>query len=123
MGEGKSGKRVVAVLLACVALAVFAAWFGYRSLMGPKAENSGRLSEGFGGAPRVLADGVLYEAHSGEPGFVTAQNIRSGKEVWRTELGNVAAEPALVVEEHVVEVQVAGTPWMTLDRATGEPVE
>lgn len=75
------------------------------------------------GAPRVLAEGVLYEAQSGDPAVVTAQDISSGKQVWRSELGAITKQPVLVVEDEVVEVQVAGTPWMTLERASGKPVE
>jgi len=75
------------------------------------------------GAARVLADGVLYEAHSGDPAVVTAQNIGSGKQVWRAELGTITTQPVLIVEGDVVEVQIAGTPWMTLDRGSGKPVE
>jgi len=39
------------------------------------------------------------------------------------ELGAVASKPVLLVHEELIEVQIAGTPWMTLDRSTGEPVE
>lgn len=116
---GISGKRVAAILVGLVALAVFIAWFGFNSLVGTGTG----ISPGTGGAPRVLADGVLYVAEEGQPSVVTAQNIRSGKEVWRTEVGSVASPPVLVVLEDVVEVQIAGTPWMTLDKESGEPVE
>ncbi|MGB5809578.1 MAG: hypothetical protein WBG86_03550, partial [Polyangiales bacterium] len=73
--------------------------------------------------PRVLSEGIIYIAEGGDPGVVTAQSIRSGKEVWRTELGTVASPPVLVVLEEVVEVQIAGTPWMTLHKDSGVPVE
>ncbi|MEM7434472.1 MAG: hypothetical protein AAF436_04905 [Myxococcota bacterium] len=117
--EGKSGKRVVFVLLSAVAAAVFLAWFGFNQLIGIGEG----IQPGTGGAPRVLSDGIIYIAEAGEPGYVTAQNIRSGKTVWKTELGTVTSPPVLVVLEDVVEVQIAGTPWMTLERASGAPVE
>lgn len=117
--EGRSGKQVVAFLLGFIALAVFVAWLGFKAIEGP----GGPEGTGMTGAPRVLAAGVLYEAHSGDPAIVTAQRIGSGKQVWRTELGTITAQPVLVVEDDVVEVQVAGTPWMTLDRESGKPVE
>ena len=116
---GKSGKRVVVVLLASVALAVFLAWFGYNRLIG---QGEGP-PPGLGGAPRVLSEGVIYVAEGGDPAYVTAQNIRSGKLVWKTELGSLSSSPVIVVLDEVVEVQIAGTPWMTLDKATGEPRE
>lgn len=117
--EGKSGKRVVAILLGLVVLAVFLAWLGFRAIQGPGGPESTKIT----GAPRVLAEGVLYEAQSGDPAVVTAQDISSGKQVWRSELGTITKQPVLVVEDEVVEVQVAGTPWMTLERASGKPVE
>ena len=116
---GKSGKRVVLILLALVAAAVFAAWFGYDRLVG----GGEPMRPGAGGAPRVLSEGVIYVAEPGDPGFVSAQNIRSGKQVWKTELGTLSTPPVIVVLEEVVEVEVAGTPWMTLDKATGVPRE
>lgn len=118
MTEGKSGKQVVAVLVGFVVLAVFIAWAGFRAIQGP-----GGPEEGIAGAPRVLAEGVLYEAQSGEPGVVTAQDISSGKQVWRSELGTITTQPVLVVEDDVIEVQIAGTHWMTLERASGKPVD
>jgi hypothetical protein len=54
---------------------------------------------------------------------VIAKDVGSGKELWRTELGSVTSKPVLLVREEIVEVQIAGTPWMTLDRSTGEPLE
>lgn len=71
----------------------------------------------------VLSDGVLFEATVGDPGFVIAKEVGSGKELWRTELGAVATPPALTVAQERVEVEIAGTPWMTLDRSSGEPLE
>ena len=92
---------------------------GFKAIEGPGGpENPDNT-----GAPRVLADGVLYEAQSGDPAVVTAQNIRSGKPVWRTELGTITTQPVLVVEDEVIEVLIAGAPWMTLERASGKPIE
>lgn len=71
----------------------------------------------------VLSDGVLFEATTGDPGLVIAKDVGSGKELWRAELGAVATQPELIVVDERVEVEIAGTPWMTLDRNTGEPVE
>lgn len=117
--ESKSGKKVVAVLVGSIALAVLIAWVGFKAIEGP----GGSDGTGMTGAPRVLAGGVLYEAHSGDPAVVTAQNIASGKQAWRTELGTITTQPVLIVEGDVVEVQIAGTPWMTLERTSGKPIE
>ncbi len=117
MAEGKSGKQVVAVLVGFIVLAVLIAWLGFRAIQGPGGP------EDVIGAPRVLAEGVLYEAQSGDPGVVTAQDISSGKQVWRSELGTITTQPVLVVEDDIIEVQIAGTPWVTLERASGKPVE
>lgn len=119
MTEAKSGKKIVALLLGFVALAVFVAWLGFKGIQGPGGPEGTELT----GAPRVLAEGVIYEAKIGDPAVVTAQNIRSGKLVWRSELGAITTQPVLVVEDDVIEVQIAGTPWMTLERASGKPVE
>ena len=119
--EGKSGKRVVAVLLGLVLVAALIAWFGAVQL-----EKSNRAVQDAGGeelSAAVLSEGVLYEAQSGDPGLVIAKDVGSGKELWRAELGAVASKPVLSVSEELIEVQIAGTPWMTLDRSTGEPVE
>ena len=118
--EGKSGKRVVAVLLGLVLVAGLIAWLGARQL-----EKSNREGQGPGGGETtsVLSEGVLYEAQGGNPGIVIAKDVGSGKELWRAELGAVAGEPTLSVNEALIEVQIAGTPWMTLDRSSGEPVE
>ena len=115
--EGKSGKRVVGVLLALVLAAGLIAWFGATRL-----EKNTRALQELESAS-VLSEGVLYEAQAGEPGVVIAKDVGSGKELWRAELGNVASKPAVTVTEEVIEVQIAGTPWMTLDRRTGEPLE
>ncbi len=71
----------------------------------------------------VLSEGVLYEATAGDPALVIAKDVGSGKELWRAELGSVATQPALIVEDDRVQVEIAGTPWMTLDRESGEAVE
>jgi len=118
--QGKSGKRVVGVLFALIAFAVFVAWAGYRGVMG---EGEPGVGPDVPGAPRVLADGVLYEAKSGDPGIVTARDISSGDEVWRTELGTITTSPTLLIEDDVLEVQIAGTAWMTIDRESGTPIE
>jgi len=115
--EGKSGKRVVGVLLALVLAAGLIAWFGATRL-----ENNTRALQELESAS-VLSEGVLYEAQAGDPGVVVAKEVGSGKELWRAELGSVTSRPAVTVTENVIEVQIAGTPWMTLDRTTGEPVE
>ena len=118
--EGKSGKRVVAVLLGLVLVAAVIAWFGAMQLAKRTPAGQGPSGEQ---TASVLAEGVLYEARGGSPGVVIAQDVGSGKELWRAELGAVAGEPMLSVNEELIEVQIAGTPWMTLDRSTGEPVE
>ena len=115
--EGKSGKRVVGVLLALVLGAGLFAWFGATQL-----EKDNRALQEVDSAS-VLSEGILYEAQAGDPGVVIAKDVGSGKELWRAELGNVTSEPAMTVTEDVIEVQIAGTPWMTLDRTTGEPLE
>lgn len=115
--EGKSGKRVVGVLLALVLGAGLIAWFGATQL-----EKDNRALQEVDSAS-VLSEGILYEAQAGDPGVVIAKDVGSGKELWRAELGNVTSEPAMTVTEDVIEVQIAGTPWMTLDRTTGEPLE
>lgn len=115
--EGKSGKQVVAVLLALALGAGLVAWFG-----AAKFEKNRRASQQAQSAS-VLSEGVLYEARAGDPGVVVAKEVGSGKELWAAELGNVTSKPAITVTEEVVEVQIAGTPWMTLDRSTGEPLD
>jgi len=115
--EGKSGKRVVGVLLALVLGAGIIAWFGATRL----EKNTRALQEVESAS--VLIEGILYQAKAGDPGVVIAKDVGSGKELWRAELGNVTSKPAVTVTEEVIEVQIAGTPWMTIDRTTGEPVE
>jgi outer membrane protein assembly factor BamB len=119
--EGKSGKRIVAILLALVLAAGLIAWLGAAQL-----EKNNRLrqqSEGEVPSAKVLNEGVLYEAAAGDPGIVIARDVASGKELWRTELGSITAAPVITVDEGMVYVQIAGTPWMKLDRSTGEPIE
>lgn len=121
VNEGKSGKRVVAVLLGLVLAAALIAWLGATLL-----ENKNRALQQAGGAnpdAALLSEGVLFEARAGEPGIVIAKDVGSGKELWRAELGSVTSKPVLVLREELIEVQIAGTPWMTLDRSTGEPLE
>lgn len=119
--EGKSGKRVVAVLLGLVLVAALIAWFGATEL--EKSNRAGQQAGADELSAAVLSEGVLYKAQSGDPGLVIAKDVGSGKELWRAELGVVTSKPVLSVHEELIEVQIAGTPWMTLDRSTGEPVE
>lgn len=119
--EGKSGKRVVGILLGLVIAAAVIAWLGATQL--EKDNRSGQQAGGNAESAAVLSEGVLYEATAGDPGMVIAKDVGSGKELWRAELGAVTSKPTLMVHEELVEVQIAGTPWMTLDRSTGEPVE
>lgn len=119
--EGKSGKRVVIVLLSLALGVALIAWLAAARIernTSVKHEAAGEVE-----AAGVLRDGVLYEAVAGDPGLVVAKDVGSGKELWRAELGSVTTKPALVVKEELVEVEIAGTPWMTLDRESGEPVE
>lgn len=118
--EGKSGKRVVAVLLGLVLTAAVIAWFGAGQL--EKNNREGQQPAGEALSASVLSEGVLYEAQSGDPGVVVAKDVGSGKELWRAELGAVTSKPVLVVNEKLIEVQIAGTAWMTLDRSTGQPL-
>ena len=118
--EGKSGKRVVAVLLGLVLVAAVIAWVGAMQLA--KDTRAGQPG-GEELTAAVLSEGVLYEAQSGDPGIVVAKDVGSGKELWRAELGAVTSQPVLSINEELIEVQIAGTPWMTLHRSTGDPVE
>jgi len=116
-----SGKRVVAILLGLVLIAGAIAWYGAAQL--EKNTLAGQRAPSGEHSAALLSEGVLYEAQSGDPGVVVAKDVGSGKELWRAELGTVASKPVLSINEELIEVQIAGTPWMTLDRATGEPVE
>lgn len=119
--EGRSGKRVVGILLGLVLIAALIAWFGAMQLEESNQESQHVVGEGESAS--VLSEGVLFEARAGDPGVVVAQDVASGKELWRAELGAVTSKPELLVHGELIEVQIAGTPWMTLDRSTGEPVE
>ena len=119
--EGKSGKRVVAIMLALVLGVSLLAWLAATRI--ERNEMAMREAAGEGQSAAVVSDGVMYEAKAGDPGFVIAKDIGSGKELWRAELGSLSTEPALVVGDELIEVEIAGTPWMTLDRESGEPVE
>ncbi len=116
--EGKSGKRVVIALLA---LAVGISVLGY--VAARRVEKPEIPEQASGEAATVLSEGVLYEARGGDPALVIAKDVGSGKELWRAELGNLKTDPQIDVGDEVIEVQIAGTPWMTLDRETGEVVE
>jgi len=117
--EGKSGKRVVGVLLGLVLVVGVVAWLGAMRLEkggSPRGDAEAEIAS-------VLSEGVLYEAQAGDPGIVVAKEVGSGKELWRSELCSITSKPTLAVSEDVIEVQIAGTPWMTLSKATGEPLE
>ena len=119
--ESKSGKRVVIVMLSLAIGVALIAWFAASRV--EQDTEARREAAGEVEAKAVLSEGVLYEATAGDPGLVIAQDVGSGKELWRAELGAVATQPALVVEGELIEVEIAGTPWMTLDKKSGEPVE
>ena len=119
--EGKSGKRVVIIMLGLVLGVSLIAWLAATRI--ERNEMAKREAAGAAEAAAVVSDGVMYEATAGDPGFVVAKEVGSGKELWRAELGSLATEPALVVRDQLIEVEIAGTPWMTLDRESGEPVE
>jgi hypothetical protein len=119
--QAKSGKRVVVIMLA---LAIGVALIGWFAALRIERDTKAR-SEAAGEvqSAMVLSEGVLYEASAGDPGLVIAKDVGSGKELWRAELGAVKTQPTVKVEGELVQVEIAGTPWMTLDRASGEPVE
>jgi outer membrane protein assembly factor BamB len=108
------------VLLGIVLLVALIAWVAAIQL---EKRRSAEPSESPGRSAAVLRDGVVYEAQAGDEAVVVATDVGSGKELWRADLGSLTANPVLVIQDEVIEVQIAGTPWMTLDRATGEPVE
>lgn len=119
--QGKSGKRVVVVLLAAAVGVSILAWVAASRL-----EDDTRARQQAAGeiqSASVVSDGVLFEAEVSDPGFVTAKDVGSGKELWRAELGAVTTKPGIEVVGERVEVEIAGTPWMTLDRTTGEAIE
>jgi hypothetical protein len=119
--QAKSGKRVVVIMLA---LAIGVALIGWFAALRIERDTKAR-SEAAGEvqSATVLSEGVLFEASAGDPGLVIAKDVGSGKELWRAELGAVKTQPTVKVEGELVQVEIAGTPWMTLDRASGEPVE
>lgn len=119
--EGKSGKRVVVIMLGLAVGVALIAWLA-ASRVEQDAE-ARREAAGEVEAAAVLSEGVLYEATAGDPGLVIAKDVASGKELWRAELGSVTTPPSLTVEAELVQVEIAGTPWMTLDKTSGEPVE
>jgi hypothetical protein len=119
--EGKSGKRVVVVMLTLAIGLALIAWFAASRI--EKDTTARHRAAGEPQMAAVLSEGVLYEATPGDPGLVTAKDVGSGKELWRAELGTVATQPALVVKSELIEVEIAGTAWMTLDRTSGKPVE
>ena len=116
--EGKSGKRVVVILLG---LALGVAALGYFAAR--RVEKPDIPAQASGESMSVLSEGILYEARGGDPALVIAKDVGSGKELWRAEVGNLKTDPQIEVGDEVIEVQIAGTPWMTLDRETGEAVE
>lgn len=119
--EGKSGKRVVVALLGLAVGVALIAWLGATRL--ETGNDARRQAEGDAQNAAVLSEGVLYEAKAGDPGTVIAKDVGSGKELWRAELGAITSTPVLLVRDELIEVQIAGTPWMTLDRSTGQPVD
>lgn len=119
--QAKSGKRVVVVLLVAALGVSLVAW-----LAASKLERGTKAREAAAGELRpssVVSDGVLFEARVGDPGFIIARDVGSGKELWRAELGAVTTKPGVTVVGERVEVEIAGTPWMILDRTSGEAVE
>ena len=119
--EGKSGKRVVGILLAAVLGVSLIAWIAASRI--ERNTQARKEAAGETEAAAVISDGVIFEATVGDPGFVIAKEVGSGKELWRAELGSVATKPGIKVVGEQVEVEIAGTPWMTLDRTSGESVE
>lgn len=111
---------MVGVLLGLVLIAALVAWVAAMQL-----EKRRSVPPGGGSAEgtAVLSEGVLYEAQAGDSAAVIAKDVGSGKELWRAELGSLTAMPVLVIRQELIEVQIAGTAWMTLDRTTGQPVE
>jgi len=119
--DAKSGKRVVAIMLALAVGVALAGWYFASRI--ERETRARQQAAGEAESASVLSEGVLYEATAGDPALVIAKDVGSGKELWRAELGALVAQPTLTVREALIEVEIAGTPWMTLDRNTGEPVE
>ena len=107
---------MVGSLLALVGLAVFAAWLGSKEIQKYRAVGENK------GAPKVLSKGVLYEAMPGDPAMVTARSPSSEDLLWTTTLGATAEPPLLFIDGEVIEVRIAGTTWMRLNRDTGKEV-
>ena len=119
--EGKSGKRVVVIMLALAIGVALVGWFAASRI---ERDTMARLeATGEVANATVLSEGVLYEASAGDPGLVIAKDVGTGKELWRAELGSVTTQPTVKVEGELIQVEIAGTPWMTLERSSGEPVE
>jgi hypothetical protein len=119
--EGKSGKQVVAVLLSAAVGVALVAWLAASRIEENTKARQRAADETRSGA--LLSEGVLYEATIGDPGLVIAKDVGSGKELWRAELGAVTTQPVLSIRDELIEVEIAGTPWMILDRTTGEQLE
>lgn len=119
--DAKSGKRVVTIMLALAVGVALIGWYAASRI--ERDTKAGQEAAGQAEPVAVLSDGVLYEASAGDPALVIAKDVGSGKELWRAELGALTAQPTLTVSEELIEVEIAGTPWMTLDRDSGEPVE
>jgi hypothetical protein len=119
--DAKSGKRVVSIMLALAMGVAAIAWFAASRI--ERDTNARREAAGEDSTGAVLHEGVLYEASAGDPGLLIAKDVASGKELWRAELGSLIAPPSLAIDGELIEVEIAGTPWMTLDRTSGEPVE
>ena len=70
--EGKSGKRVVGVLLGLVLVVGVVAWLGAMRLEkgsgGPRGDTGAEIVS-------ALSEGVLYEAQAGDPGIVVAKEV------------------------------------------------
>lgn len=119
--EGRSGRKVVLIMLALALTVATIGWYAASRI--ERKTMARREAAGEVESQAVLRDGVLYEATVGDPGLVIAKEVGSGKELWRAELGSIATQPTLVVGETNVEVEIAGTPWMTLERQSGQPVD
>ena len=105
-------------LFVFVGLAVLGAWLGQRAIEAAKEPTAADK-----GAPSVLSEGVLYEVKAGNPAVVSARNVGSGETLWSAELGAIPSQPLLFIDGEVLEVRVAGTPWMHLNRSSGAEVE
>ncbi len=111
------------IMLALVLAAAAAAYLGAMWLEDRGREALLRGGDADEGANAAVVDGVHYEVVEGDPSVVVAKDVGSGVELWRAEVGSLTTKPSLLVSEEVVEVQIAGTPWVTLDRSTGKAVD